>query len=309
MEVLTSDNSINPAMTAEFVTAQPMGLREQIAAYLDLTKPRITFMVTLSSLAGFCLASRGGIDPALMVHTVIGIALLSSGIAALNQYLENDTDALMHRTRTRPLPTGRVSDAGALFFGMGLSIIATFYLALAVNQLTAAWGMAVFASYLFAYTPLKRISTWCTFIGAFPGALPPVLGWTAARNEAGAEALVLFAILFLWQFPHFHAIAMMYSADYRRADIKMLPVVEPDFKSTGQQIILYGVLLIPISVLPVWLGMAGFVYLAGALLLGAWYLKVGIDTARLRTPAQARKLLKASVMYLPLLLLLLVLNS
>ncbi|MEP7338843.1 MAG: heme o synthase, partial [Acidobacteriota bacterium] len=192
---------------------------EKLAAYYDLTKPRITFLVVLSALAGFALGSPSPINWLLFLHTTLGIALLSSGISTLNQYLERDLDALMERTRIRPLPTGKLSPRGALAFGFAISLLAEIYLAWMVNPLTAAWGFVALASYLFLYTPLKTRTHWCTFIGAIPGALPPLLGWAAARNQVGIEAWVLFGILFFWQFPHFHAIATMYREDYGRAGI------------------------------------------------------------------------------------------
>ncbi|HZS06876.1 MAG TPA: heme o synthase [Blastocatellia bacterium] len=281
---------------------------EKFRSYVELTKPRITFLVVLSALAGFCMGSAGSVDYLGLLHTVLGVALLSSGISTLNQYLERDSDALMKRTRNRPLPAGRLTAASALWFGIALSVVSTAYLALLVNPLTAAWGMAALGSYLFLYTPLKQRTTLCTFIGAFPGALPPLLGWTAARNEMGIEALVLFAILFLWQFPHFHAIATMYRDDYARAGIRMLPVIDRDYKATAREIVIYAAVLLPVSLLPTLLNMSGKVYFVAALILGAMYLKGGIATAQAKTPAEARRLLRTSVLYLPLLFLVMVLN-
>ena len=281
---------------------------EKLAAFYDLTKPRITFLVVLSSLAGFTLGSPAPINWLLFLHTTLGIALLSSGISTLNQYWERDLDALMERTRTRPLPTGKLSSRNALIFGIAISVIAEIYLAWLVNPLTAAWGLVALTSYLFLYTPLKTRTHWCTFIGAIPGALPPLLGWAAARNQVGIEAWTLFGILFFWQFPHFHAIATMYREDYGRALIRMLPVVEPDGRSTARQIVGYTIGLVVISLLPVVLGFSGKIYLAGAVLLGAWFLHASLTTARQMTEAQARRLLKVSVIYLPLLLGLMVLN-
>jgi protoheme IX farnesyltransferase len=280
----------------------------RLAAYVDLTKPRITFLVTLSALAGFCLASRAGIDYVGLFHTAFGIALLASGIASLNQYVERDLDALMRRTQMRPLPTGKLSPRQALYFGLAVSVLAELYLAVFLNPLTAAWGLVALGSYLFVYTPLKTRTTLCTFIGAFPGALPPLLGWTAARNEVGIEALVLFGILFLWQFPHFHAIASLYRDDYERAGIRMLPVVEPSGRATARQIVLYTLALVPVSLLPTLLKLSGMVYFGGALALGLLFLYVGISAARTKSKAGARQLLRASVIYLPLLLALMILS-
>lgn len=310
MEVMTPASTITkqPAVEQLVDNLKPLTAREKFAAYVELTKPRITFLVVLSSLAGFCMGSVGAIDSLLLLHLAIGIALLSSGIATLNQYLERETDGLMRRTMQRPLPAGKLTANSALWFGVVISLLATAYLAWFVNPLTAFWGLAAFGSYLFVYTPLKKHTTLCTFIGAFPGALPPLLGWTAARNEMGIEAVVLFAILFLWQFPHFHAISTMYREDYERGGIKMLPVVDREYKATAREIVIYAAILLPVSLLPTLLKMSGWIYFAAAIILGVMYLNAGITTARLKTPVQARKLLKTSVLYLPLLYLVMVLN-
>jgi protoheme IX farnesyltransferase len=309
MEVLTpADAFASESAGALAATIQNPGARAKLSAYLELTKPRITFLVVLSALAGYCMGSVGQFDYSGFLHLAIGIALLSGGIATLNQYLERASDALMKRTKRRPLPAGTLSAPGALWFGVALSVTATLYLALLVNPLTAAWGVAAFASYLFLYTPLKQRTTLCTFIGAFPGALPPLLGWTAARNETGIEAFVLFAILFLWQFPHFHAIATMYKEDYAQAGIRMLPVVDRDYKATARAIVFYAAALLPVSLLPVLLGMTGKIYFVAAVILGLMYLRAGITTARAKTIISARQLLKTSVLYLPLLYLVMTLN-
>ncbi len=278
-------------------------------AYLNLTKPRITFLVVLSGLAGFAVATSSPVPWGLFWHFTAGLALLSSGIGALNQYWERDLDKLMNRTKIRPLPRGQMTPHRALVFGVGLAAVAEAYLAWFVNPLTAFWGLVALSSYLFIYTPLKTRTHWCTFIGAIPGALPPLLGWTAARNQAGIEALVLFAIMFFWQFPHFHAIATMYREDYARAGIRMLPVVEASGKSTARQIVFYSLALLPVSLLPTFLHFSGKIYLVGALVMGLLFLQVSIKTARVMSREEARRLLKASVMYLPLLLGLMVLNS
>jgi protoheme IX farnesyltransferase len=301
------DMEVIPA--AEGSAAQyTLNFKAKLAAYVELTKPRITVLVVLSALAGFALGSPSTINWFQLLHTAAGIALLSSGISTLNQYWERELDALMQRTKGRPLPAGRLSPPNALVFGVAISLLAEIHLAWFVNPLTAFWGLAALASYLFLYTPLKTRTRWCTFIGAFPGALPPLLGWTAARNELSVEAVVLFGIMFLWQFPHFHAIATMCREDYARAGIRMLPVIEPDGKSTARQIVWYTIALVPVSLLPTLLNFSGWIYLAGAAILGAWFLQAGIVTAREMTPEQSRRLLKASVLYLPLLLGLMVLN-
>jgi protoheme IX farnesyltransferase len=243
-----------------------------------------------------------------LLHAALGVALLSGGINALNQYWERDLDALMQRTKLRPLPAGRLSPSGALVFGVAVSLIAEAYLAWFLNPLTAFWGFVALASYLFLYTPLKTHTHWCTFIGAFPGALPPLLGWAAARNEVGIEAATLFGIIFLWQFPHFHAIATIYREDYARAGIRMLPVIEPDGRATARQIVGYTIALAPVSLLPTFLHFSGWIYLAGAAVLGGWFLHASVAAARKPTPEQSRRLLKVSVIYLPLLLGLMTLN-
>ncbi len=288
---------------------QPLTISAKVGAYLELTKPRITFMVVLSALAGFCMASKGSINWIQFLHFALGVSLLSSGTSTLNQFIERESDKLMRRTMSRPLPAGKLSATAALMFGLLTALLGEAYLALVVNPLTAWLGLAALVSYVLMYTPLKQRTTLCTAIGAFPGALPPLLGWAAASNELALGGAVMFAILFLWQFPHFHAIAMMYAEDYARANIKMLPVVEPDLKSTSLQIIGYAALLMPISFLPFFLGMSGWVYLIAAILLGTWFLYISINTAYTKTKADARTLLKTSVIYLPILYIVMVLNS
>ena len=249
-----------------------LSFADKLSAYAELTKPRITFLVVLTAAAGFCMGSSSGIDYARSLNMSIGIALLSSGLATLNQYIERDLDRLMRRTQARPLPTGRLLPAEAAVFGILLSVVAIAYLAILINPLSALLGVATFASYLFVYTLLKTRTTLSTVLGAFPGAMPPLIGWVAASGSVTVEAWILFAILFLWQFPHFLTIAWMYRDDYARAGIKMLPVVEPDGKVTGQQIISYTLLLVPVSLLPAMTGLAGSVYLVGAAILGLVFL-------------------------------------
>lgn len=282
--------------------------RERLAAYVELTKPRITFLIVLTSAAGFALASPGRVDYLALGRAMVGIALLSSGIATLNQYMERDLDALMRRTADRPLPSGKLLPWEALAFGAGLTILAQVYLAVLVNPLTALLGLTVISGYLFAYTPLKTRTSLSTMVGAFPGAVPPLIGWAAARGEIGIEAWVLFAILFLWQFPHFLAIAWMYREDYSRAKILMLPVVEPDGRVTAQQIVVYTLLLIPVSLLPTALGISGKTYFVGAIILGLLFLYSSLRAAFSKSRQEARRLLLASVIYLPLLFILMVLD-
>src|ERR1041384_952319 len=266
----------------------PLSAKARAGAYVELTKPRITSLIVLTSAAGFVLGSVGGVNYVQLAHAMIGIALLSSGIGTLNQFMERDLDGLMRRTADRPLPSRRLFPFEALWFGLTLTVLAEGYLALFVNVLTALLGLTVIAGYLFVYTPLKTRTTLSTALGAFPGAMPPLMGWTAARGQLDVAAWVLFAILFLWQFPHFLAIAWMYREDYGRAGIRMLPVVEPDGRSTARQIVLYGLAVIPVSLAPSFLGMTGRLYLAGALALGLWFLYSGIRVALERPMARAR---------------------
>jgi protoheme IX farnesyltransferase len=285
-------------------------LAQKLAAYLELTKPRITLLIVLTSAAGFSLGARHqSLNYLMLGHALIGIALLSSGIATINQFMERRLDALMRRTVARPLPSGKLSPVRACVFGASLTAAAEIYLALLVNPLTALLGLTVVAGYLFLYTPLKTRTTLSTAIGAFPGAMPPLMGWTAATGELSTGAMVLFAIVFLWQFPHFLAIAWMYREDYGRAGIMMLPVVEPEGRSTGWQIIIFTVLLVPVSLLPTLLGISGWIYFYGALALGLLFLYSSVVAARARSNHRARQLLLASVIYLPLLFALMVLDQ
>ena len=286
-----------------------LSLRERVAAYAELTKPRITFLIVLTSAAGFLMASRGPLNYVALLSALFGIGLLSSGIAALNQYAERELDGLMRRTANRPLPAGKLAPWEALAFGAGITIAAEAFLLIVVNPLTALLGLTVIAGYVFAYTPLKTRTSLSTLVGAFPGAVPPLIGWTAASGSLSIEGWVLFAILFLWQFPHFLAIAWMYREDYSRAGILMLPVVEPNGRVTAQQIVVYTLMLLPVSLLPVALGMAGRIYLYGAIVLGLLFLYSSLRAAFSMTRQSARRLLLASVLYLPLLFILMVLNA
>jgi len=302
--------AINLPVSAVATIERPrLSTRERVSAYVELTKPRITFLIVLTSAAGFGLASRRGIDYLALLSALFGIALLSSGIATLNQYAERDLDGLMRRTAGRPLPSGKLAPWQALAFGAGLTMAAEIYLLLMVNPLSALLGLTVIAGYLFGYTPLKTRSSLSTIVGAFPGAVPPLIGWTAATGSLSIEGWVLFAILFLWQFPHFLAIAWMYREDYNRAGILMLPVVEPDGRVTAQQIVLYTLMLIPVSLLPTVLGISGRFYFFGAIVLGLLFLYSSIRAAFSMSRQQAKQLLLASVLYLPLLFILMVVNK
>jgi protoheme IX farnesyltransferase len=265
-------------------------------------------LILLVAVAGFCLASEGPPNATRLLSAILGISLLAAGIFALNQYLERDVDAVMRRTESRPLPTGRLQPGQALWFGIILSVLSVLSLALFANWLSGMIALFTLLSYLFLYTPLKTRSSLCTLVGALPGAVPPLLGWVAARGTVGFEAGVLFSILFLWQFPHFLAIGWLYREDYARAGIRMLPVIEPEGKMTGRQIVACALILLPVSLIPALSGLSGSVYFGGALVLGLWFLYVSIRLAVLKTKWEARRLLLASVLYLPLLFGLMVLN-
>ena len=276
--------------------------------YLALTKPRITWLILMSTGIGYFFGHRGPLDFWLLLNTLLGTALLASGTATLNQWYERDADARMHRTESRPLPAGLVTPLKALLFGLALIALGELELALGVNALTAWIGFATVASYLLLYTPMKQRTWLSTTVGAFPGAMPPLIGFAAASGALTLDAWVLFAIVFLWQFPHFYAIAWMYKDDYARAGIRMLPVVEPDGVSTSRHILAFALILLPVSLLPGFLNMTGHWYLAAALMLGAFFLRAAVRVARDRTLPNARLVLKASVIYLPLLYMALVLD-
>jgi protoheme IX farnesyltransferase len=303
------EHSVAPARAAA-ATGGRIDAREKVSAYYELTKPRITFLVALTTSAGFLLGStRGAFDYKLFAHMLVGVSILCSGISALNQWMERDLDLLMRRTARRPLPLGTLKPGAAFLFGLGLTVGAEIYLAVFVNVLSAFCGLTVIVGYLLCYTPLKTRTSLSTLVGAFPGAVPPLLGWAAATNHVGLEAWVLFAILFLWQFPHFFAIAWMYREDYARAGILMLPVVEPEGRLTKQQIVLWTLMLVPVSLAPAALGISGAIYFFGALVLGALFLWSSIAAAVTLSRRNARRVLLASVLYLPVLFVLMVINQ
>jgi protoheme IX farnesyltransferase len=270
--------------------------------YIELTKPTITWLILMSTAVGYYFGLRGGEwHWMVLLHTLLGTALLASGTATLNEWYEREADSRMLRTRMRPIPSGRVTPGRALAFGIVISIAGFADLALAVNPLAALWGLVTLTTYLFVYTPLKQRTHHATTIGALPGAMPPLIGYAAAAGSLHIEAWILFAILFLWQFPHFLSIAWLYREDYGRAGIRMLPVVEPDGKATARQIVVCSVLLIPASMAPSFLAMSGKFYLIGALAMGLVFLYAGLRVAVTRTTVRARQVLLASVVYLPLL--------
>lgn len=282
--------------------------RTRTGDFLALTKPRLNLLVLFTTLAGLYLALPGGVSLEVLGHTLLGTALVAGGAAALNQVWERDTDGLMRRTRLRPLPDGRLRLVESTGFGLILSAVGLLELAVAVNLISAAVAALTLASYVLIYTPLKRRTWLSTLIGAFPGALPPVIGWTAATGRIDVAALVLFGIVFLWQMPHFFAIAWLYKEDYARARIPLLPVLEPDGRSTGRQALWYAAALLPVSVAPAWVGLAGWPYIVVALVLGIILVWLSARFARERSAVSARQLFIASIVYLPLLWGMLVLD-
>ena len=269
--------------------------------YIELTKPRITWLILMSTAIGYFFGRQGAWNWLTFLHTMFGTGLIASGTAALNQWYERDADARMRRTMHRPLPSGRLSPSRALAWGLLLSLAGFVELALGASLLAALLGLFTLATYLLVYTPMKQRSPHSTTVGAIPGAMPPLIGYAAAAGFLTAEAWTLYAILFIWQFPHFYSIAWIYRDDYARAGILMLPVMEPDGESTARQIVYTSLLLIPVSMAPALFSMTGNLYLAGALLLGLYLLYSGIRVARDRTSLRARSVLLASVVYLPLL--------
>lgn len=283
--------------------AQRAARPSRLADFFELTKPRMNFLVVVTTMVGFYMAMRPGFGEwALLAHALLGTALAAAGASVLNQYIERGYDATMHRTANRPLPAGRVTPVEALLMGVLLSAGGTLYLAAAVNPLTAALGAVTIATYVFLYTPMKRWTTLCTVVGAVPGAIPPMMGWTAATDSLSPEAWALFGVLFFWQMPHFLAIAILYRDDYARGGFKMLPVVDEDLVVTGRQTVLYGMALVPVSLMPVALRMAGPLYLLAAAILGMTFLGFGINCALRKRRVDARWLFLVSIMYLPALL-------
>ena len=280
--------------------------RSRVAADLvSLTKPRVVVMVLVTTVVGYYVGLAGTPDYGRLVALVIGTLLAAGGTLALNQYWERDVDALMERTRTRPLPEGRLAPLEALLFGVGLTAAGLAVLALGVGWLATLVTAATFVLYLFAYTPLKLRTALCTIVGAVPGALPPVTGWAAARDDLALGAWVLFGILFLWQLPHTLAIGRLYQADYARAGVRLLPVIDAEGRATERQILSGCVALLVVSLLPTLIGLAGGVYFAGALLLGGSFVAFGAQQALTPSPLRARRVLLASLLYLPALLALL----
>ena len=279
------------------------------SAYLTLTKPEITFNVVMTALVGFLAASRGTVHVRLLLDTLLGTALVAAAASALNQWVERDLDAVMHRTVRRPLPAGRLTPAESLVFAAVLGAAGTVCLALLATPLASALAAATALSYLLVYTPLKRLTSLSTVVGAVPGAIPPMIGWAAARGHLDAGAWVLFLILFFWQMPHFLALAALYRHDYARAGFRVLPVVDPDGASTARQSVLYTLALLLVSLMPPFLGMAGPLYFFGALALGLGFTFYGVRLAFApREHAHASRLFRASLLYLPALCVLMALG-
>jgi len=278
------------------------------ADYVTLIKPRVNLLVLVTTVIGFHLGNLGGTDLALLFNTVVGTFLVASGAAAFNQVLEREVDGRMRRTVLRPLPDGRIGSTEAFWFATALSGVGLAQLWFGANWLAALVAAATLVSYALIYTPLKKITSLATIIGAVPGALPPVIGWAAARQNLSIEAWVLFAIVFFWQMPHVLAISWLYREDYERGGIRVLPVEDPDGRSTAFQMVNYAAALVPVSLLPTAFGIAGQVYFVGALILGIAALWLAIRFARQRTTERARQLFYASLIYLPVLWVLMLAN-
>lgn len=286
-----------------------MADKSRLAVFSELVKARLTVLVLLTTAVGFYVGSAPGLNLPLMIHTLTGTALLAAGAAALNQLLEREYDARMRRTRDRPLPSGRMQPETVLLFGGACAVIGLIYLAVATNLLTSVIGAVTLVSYLFIYTPLKRITWLNTIVGAVPGGLPPLMGWTAAHGSLAVEGWSLFAVLAFWQIPHFMAIAWLYREEYAKAGFVMLPVVDPDGRRTGSQAISHAAALVAVSILPFVLGMAGWVYLSSTLLLGSVFLACAVVFRRQLSAQSAKRLFLASIAYLPLNLTVLVLDK
>jgi protoheme IX farnesyltransferase len=294
------------------LTSIPIEVRPGFGAiardYLELSKSRIVFMVVITTASGFLFAAKH-VDALLLLHALIGTALVAAGTNALNQYIERDHDAKMHRTRTRPLPAGRITPRAALLFSSAIAVIGTLYLGLLVNWLTAFLGAFTLTSYIFVYTPLKRMSTVCTIVGAIPGAVPPLMGWTAATDAIGAGGIIVFGILFLWQLPHFMAISWMYRDDYARGGFAMLSVRDEDGAAVARQAVLYSLALLGVSVLPWFFSLTGIAYFIGATICGAALLALSVRFFFDRGIRNARSLFMTSNLYLLTVMLLLVVDA
>ena len=278
-----------------------IGVRSRATDYVALAKPRLNLLVVMSAVAGYAMAHGDTTDFAGLGWMVVGTGLVSGGASAINQVIERETDGLMRRTRQRPLPDGRLTAVEALAFAGILSVSGLFVLAAGVNLLSAMVALATLASYAVVYTPLKKRTSFATVVGAIPGALPPVIGWAAAADALSQGAWVLFGIVFLWQLPHFLAIAWIYREDYARAGLPMLPVIEPDGRSTARQAVVYTAALLPLALAPTLVGMSGTAYFTGALILTLLFLAISMRFAMTRAVRDARRLFFTSIIYLPVL--------
>jgi protoheme IX farnesyltransferase len=291
--------------TEAIVAAQARDRRRVVADLIALTKPRVVLMILVTTVVGYYVGLSGAPDYARLVHLMVGTLLAAGGTLALNQYWERDVDARMERTRVRPLPEGRLAPLEALLFGTAVTVAGLVYLGAFVTPLVMLVTAATTGLYLFAYTPLKLRTPLCTIVGAVPGALPPVTGWLASREAFGIGAWVLFGILFLWQLPHTLAIARLYRDDYARAGVRLLPVVDAEGTSTERQIVTGCLALLAVSLLPTLIGLAGPIYFVGALVLGTAFVVLGMRQALTPSAGSARRVLLASLLYLPVLLALL----
>jgi len=296
--------------TAQTLTQVGSAEKGWVSVYAELFKARLTFLVLLTTLVGFYLGSPSGpVNYLLMLHALMGTALVAAGASALNQLLEREYDAKMRRTQNRPLPSGRLQPQTVLIVGSTCAALGLVYLGLAVNVVTAVLGACSLISYVFIYTPLKRVTWLNTAVGAIPGALPPLMGWTAARGELSSEGWALFAILAFWQLPHFLAIAWIYRDEYAKAGFQMLPIVDPDGHRTARQAVSHTLGLLPISLCPFLFKLTGTIYHVGALALGIVFIWFAIQFARHLTIPRARQLFYVSILYLPLLLTLMVIDK
>jgi len=304
----TLDVGVVPEVGTEAVAPGAETGRGRLSAFVALTKPRIALTVLMTVATGFILGARGGSLPSTFILTLLGTGLVAAGASALNQWLERSRDSRMRRTARRPLPSGRVRPAEAAAFGVGLGAVGVVMLAVGANPTAAAVALLTLLLYVFVYTPIKPLTTFNTAVGAVPGALPPVIGWAAATGRLGVEAWSLFLILFLWQFPHFLAIAWVHREDYARGGHLMLPAVDPTGALTGRQAVTHALALVPVGLLPAVIGLAGPWYFAGSLALGLFYLAAAVRFWLDVSDRNARRLMVASFLYLPAVLALLLLN-
>ncbi len=296
------DSKTAPSVALAAVRPRPW------ADLIALTKPRVNLLVLVTTVIGFHLGNRSGTDLSLLVNAVVGTFLVASGAAAFNQVLERDVDARMRRTMTRPLPDGRLTLVDATLFAAALSLVGILQLGFGANWLAAGVAAATLISYVLVYTPLKRVTSLATIIGAVPGALPPLIGWAAAHGSITLEAWVLFAIVFFWQMPHVLAVSWIYREDYERGGIRVLPVGDPGGRSTAFQVVNYAAALVPISLMPAIVGLAGRIYFASAIVLGVGLLTLAVRFAQDRSTARARSLFFATLVYLPVLWVLMLAN-